>query len=569
MSGDQSRLRTTLIGSLLDVARRNRAHGAGDAGAVRGGRGVPAGRRRARCRASRTTSAALLIGPGAPGDLARARAAQPRTSSPSRASSPACSTTLRVAWSVRAGASEPFLHPGRAATVARRRRAGRLARRDPSAGRRANGSSTDTVAAFELDLDAVAGDAADATAYEDLTSFPEVREDLAVVVSEQVDGRARCSTVVKRAGGAAARARRGVRRLPRPRAARGGQRVARAAARVPRARPDADRRGGRGQAPATITAALASELGGGSVPRSVGRVFGAAGFTGALTARLLYRHPSFELRALTARSRRRPPARRPVPAPPRPADARGARPRPPRRTSTRRWSPTRTAPPRELVAALRERGVRVVDLSADFRLRDPAVYERVVPRASRAGAARRGRVRAARAATATQIRGADLVANPGCYPTAALLALGPLARAGLIERRRDRRQVGRLRRRAAPRPTRPTSSTVDENVNAYGVPRHRHTPEIEQELAATRAPRRHGSPSRPHLLPLDQGELVSCYVTSSGRLDDVRSRRGCIADAYAAEPFVELRRDAARGPRRARDEHLPDLGPPRRSAPAA
>ena len=59
--------------------------------------------------------------------------------------------------------------------------------------------------------------------------------------------------------------------------------------------------------------------------------------------------------------------------------------------------------------------------------------------------------------------------------------------------------------------------SVDENVNPYGVPRHRHTPEIEQELAVLGAPVR--VTFTPHLLPLDQGELVSCYVTGRDGLD--------------------------------------------------
>ncbi len=102
--------------------------------------------------------------------------------------------------------------------------------------------------------------------------------------------------------------------------------------------------------------------------------------------------------------------------------------------------------------------------------------------------------------------------------------------------------------------------TVDENVNAYGVPRHRHTPEIEQELAAL------GSDTRitftPHLLPLDQGELVSCYVTltdptvSTGELDTLYH------DAYDGEQFIELAQRAGGSPRRTRDQHLPDLAAP-------
>ena len=77
-----------------------------------------------------------------------------------------------------------------------------------------------------------------------------------------------------------------------------------------------------------------------------------------------------------------------------------------------------------LVAELRERGVRVVDLSADFRLRDPAVYEEWYREHPAPGAARRAPSTGCPSSTASRSRGADLVANPGCYPTAALLGAG-------------------------------------------------------------------------------------------------------------------------------------------------
>src|SRR3989440_6342560 len=110
-----------------------------------------------------------------------------------------------------------------------------------------------------------------------------------------------------------------------------------------------------------------------------------------------------------------------------------------------------------------------------------------------------------------QIRSADIVANPGCYPTAALLALAPLARAGVIgDVVIDAKSGVSGAGRTATDKTH--FVTVDENVSAYGVPRHRHTPEIEQELAALGAAVT--VTFTPHLLPLDQGELVSCYVTS-------------------------------------------------------
>ena len=243
------------------------------------------------------------------------------------------------------------------------------------------------------------------------------------------------------------------------------------------------------------------------MPHSVS-VFGSAGFTGALTARLLYRHPSLELRALTARSdvgRRLddlyPHHRVPLELEEldldRHADVEAA---------VVAYPHGAAAP---LVAALRERGVRVVDLSADFRLRDPAVYgqwyrDHQAPELL--GEAVYGLPELYR----EEIRGASLVANPGCYPTASLLALAPLARAGIVEDVViDAKSGVSGAGRAATDKTH--FVTVDENLNAYGVPRHRHIPEIEQELATLGAEVR--ITFIPHLVPLDQGELCTFYVT--------------------------------------------------------
>jgi N-acetyl-gamma-glutamyl-phosphate reductase len=273
------------------------------------------------------------------------------------------------------------------------------------------------------------------------------------------------------------------------------------------------------------------------VPHSVA-VFGAAGFTGALTARLLHSHPTFELTALTARS-----------------DV-GSRlddiypyhrvPMTLEELDLERHAgvdaavvayPHGAAAP--LVSDLRERGVRVVDLSADFRLRDQTVYEEwyrdhlapeLLPQAVY-GLPERYR---------EQIRDADLVANPGCFPTAALLALAPLASVGLIDDVVIDAKSGVSGAGRAPT-ERVHFVTVDENVAAYGVPRHRHTPEIEQELAALGAEVR--VTFTPHLLPLDQGELLSCYVTTAGNgsgAADGLDLEGLYRDFYAGEPFVEL-----------------------------
>jgi N-acetyl-gamma-glutamyl-phosphate reductase len=267
-------------------------------------------------------------------------------------------------------------------------------------------------------------------------------------------------------------------------------------------------------------------------------VFGAAGYAGSLAARLLHSHPNFELKWVTARSDvgRRLDDVYPYHRVPlvleevdiaRHGDVDAA---------VVAYPHGASAP---FVAQLRERGVKVVDLSADFRLRDARTYEewyKPHPEPGLIADAVYGLPELYR----DSIAGADLVANPGCYPTATILALAPLARAGLIA---DAVVDAKSGASGAGRgPTDQTHFvTVDENVNAYGVPRHRHTPEIEQELAAL------GNDVTitftPHLLPLDQGELVSCYVTltdptvSTGELEDL------YRDGYAAEQFIELVRE--------------------------
>ncbi len=264
-------------------------------------------------------------------------------------------------------------------------------------------------------------------------------------------------------------------------------------------------------------------------------VLGASGYAGALTARLLHRHPRFELTAVTSRSDAGsrlsdlyPHYRVPLMLEEldfdRHADVDAA---------VVAYPHGASAP---VVSDLRDRGVKVVDLSADFRLRDVATYEewyRPHPAPELIGDAVYGLPELYRA----QIADAELVANPGCYPTAAILALAPLASARIIgDVVIDAKSGVSGAGRAATEKTHFVA--VDENVNAYGVPRHRHTPEIEQELAAL------GNEVTitftPHLLPLDQGELVSCYVTLTDPGLDTGEIEALYLDAYAGEPFVEL-----------------------------
>jgi N-acetyl-gamma-glutamyl-phosphate reductase len=256
-------------------------------------------------------------------------------------------------------------------------------------------------------------------------------------------------------------------------------------------------------------------------------VLGAAGYAGAVASMLVHRHPHFELEHVTARADAGTPLaavhpRTRVPLvleeydPDRHADVDAA---------VVAYPHGAAAP---VVAGLRERGVRVVDLSADFRLRDRATYEdwygaHGAP--DLIGDAVYGLPELHR----EQIAGAGLVANPGCYPTAAILALAPLAGAGLlgdvvIDAKSGVSGAGREATAAT------HFVSVDGTVTPYKVGRHRHTPEIEQELGDVRVT------FTPHLVPLSYGELVSCYLTPAGEADFAALYR----DAYAGEPWVEV-----------------------------
>ncbi len=173
------------------------------------------------------------------------------------------------------------------------------------------------------------------------------------------------------------------------------------------------------------------------------------------------------------------------------------------------------------VATLLERGVRVVDLGADFRLRDPQEYARWYvphPAPHLLAEAVYGLTEFCR----PQLRAARLVANPGCYPTAALLALLPLLERGLIEAQGiviDAKSgvTGAGKNVAAEY----LFAEVDDNLRAYKIGVHRHTPEIEQQL------RPHAGSGLsiifvPHLLPIRRGILSTIYV---------RPRAGVGADA--------------------------------------
>jgi N-acetyl-gamma-glutamyl-phosphate reductase len=249
-------------------------------------------------------------------------------------------------------------------------------------------------------------------------------------------------------------------------------------------------------------------------------VLGASGFAGALAARLIDRHPFFRLDAVTSRSdagRRLddlyPHHRVDMVLDAYDADELGAI-----DAAIVAYPHGASAP---VVAELHERGVKVIDLSADFRLRDVAVYQAHYvehPNPELIGEAVYGLPELYR----EEIARASIVACPGCFPTAAILALKPIAADHVvIDAKTGISGAGR----------KATETThfvsADENVKAYGVGTHRHVPEMEQEL---------GVPVTfvPHLVPVDQGELLTCYLETG---DDAAAPRRA---AYPHAPFFAL-----------------------------
>lgn len=180
-------------------------------------------------------------------------------------------------------------------------------------------------------------------------------------------------------------------------------------------------------------------------------------------------------------------------------------------------------------------GKKVVDLSADFRLRDPQVYAQTYgaphPAPELLTEAVYGLTEHARDAVAS----ARLVANPGCYPTSILLPLRPLLQQGLIAAGAPivaDSKSGTSGAGKAPS-ERTHFGAVHENFCAYGVGSHRHVPEIHQEAGTDRIV------FTPHLLPVFRGMLSTIYVTpAAGAAAD--TLRSCLQEHYAREPFVTV-----------------------------
>lgn len=268
-------------------------------------------------------------------------------------------------------------------------------------------------------------------------------------------------------------------------------------------------------------------------------ILGASGYTGAELLRLLAAHPHAEIAALTAERQ----AGKPIGSV-FPHLAGRALPELVRIDEVD-WAKIDLAfcclphgTTQEVIASMPAH-LRIIDLSADFRLADTAAYAQWYGHAHRApelqGEAVYGLTELAR----DRVRGARLVANPGCYPTSAQLPLIPLLRAGaiaaadiVIDSKSGATGAGREPKQNS------LFCEVSDGIAAYGVASHRHAPEIEQGLGAA-AGRAVTVTFTPHLMPMNRGILSTIYVRlEPGRT--VADLRHVLEDVYRDEPFVRI-----------------------------
>jgi N-acetyl-gamma-glutamyl-phosphate reductase len=197
---------------------------------------------------------------------------------------------------------------------------------------------------------------------------------------------------------------------------------------------------------------------------------------------------------------------------------------------------------RDFAGPLLESGLRVIDLSADFRIKDAAVYAEHYGEPHGAPELLAESVYGMPELYREQIRSARLVASPGCYPTSVILPLVPLLRRGLLDPA-SITVVSMSGVSGAGRTVKPEFlfSECNESVRAYGIPKHRHLAEIEQELSSAA-----GQPVvinfTPHLIPVTRGISTTIYASpaSAAAGEEIGAT---LADAYRDEPFVRLLAD--------------------------
>lgn len=271
-------------------------------------------------------------------------------------------------------------------------------------------------------------------------------------------------------------------------------------------------------------------------------IINVTGYAGIELARILHRHPEVEIAGVTGRSQAGETLGAALPH----LDRLGLVIEP---EITRSVDVVFSALPQVASAAVCARfareGVKVVDISADFRLRDPAEYAAWYGAEHPAPDLLETSVYGLTELDREGVAGARLVANPGCYPTAALLALAPVVRCGLIKE--DFIVDCKSGVSGAGRGLSLTThfSEVNENVFAYGVGGHRHLPEITQELRRMREGYEPSALFQPHLIPMTRGILDTVYADfADGAFGSPQEASEAVGELYRefyrGEPFVKV-----------------------------
>ncbi|EKB48656.1 N-acetyl-gamma-glutamyl-phosphate reductase [Cecembia lonarensis] len=213
----------------------------------------------------------------------------------------------------------------------------------------------------------------------------------------------------------------------------------------------------------------------------------------------------------------------------------------------------------DFVKTLSEQKARIIDLSGDFRLESPEVYEAWYQKQHIFPEGFKNAVYGLPELHAEKIKKSRLIANPGCYPTASILSLAPLTALDMIET--DSVVIdAKSGLTGAGVKASPTThfSNVNENFKAYGIGTHRHTVEIEEQLGLLS-----NKPTlvqfTPHLLPVDRGILATAYAKPKGEMDQNKLEK-IYEDFYADKPFVRIRKTAP-GIKDVRGSHYCDIFP--------
>lgn len=267
-------------------------------------------------------------------------------------------------------------------------------------------------------------------------------------------------------------------------------------------------------------------------------IVGGTGYTGVELLRLLAAHPGVILRAITSRSEAGTPVADMFPNLRGHVDLRFSDPDEADLTACDVvFFATPNGVAMQHAPALVEAGVRVIDLAADFRLRDPAEWEQWYGMPHACPELLAEAVYGLPEVNREAIRQARVIANPGCYPTAVQLAFLPLLEKGLV---RPQGLVADCKSGVSGAGRKASVTTLlgeaSENFQAYAVAGHRHLPEIRQGLrVATDQPVE--LTFVPHLTPMIRGIHATCYATLAGEAGDLQA---LYASRYADEPFVDV-----------------------------